>query len=210
VSVGDTPQRMRLKKSRSSGFLMDVDCSPSDEAAFPARSRAGLGASVEEIEVVYRERLEAFVRVCVAILGDRELAVEAVQEGFALTIRNRASFRGEGTVEGWVWGAVVNAARNHRRGRSGREAYAAENGWGWSASRPTATVEGVEARAGLRDEVALLPERQRLALFLRYYADLDYREIAAVLDVSVGTVGSTLNAAHAALRRALAGGVDDA
>lgn len=201
---------MRLKKSRPSGFLMDVDCRQSEEAALPSRSRSALGASVEEIEAVYRERLEAFVRVCVAILGDRELAVDAVQEGFASTIRNRASFRGEGTVEGWVWGAVVNAARNHRRTRSGHEAYAAGSGWGWSAGRIAPTVEGVEARSGLRDEVAMLPERQRLALFLRYYADLDYREIAAVLEVSVGTVGSTLNAAHAALRRALAGGVDDA
>jgi DNA-directed RNA polymerase specialized sigma24 family protein len=40
-------------------------------------------------------------------------------------------------------------------------------------------------------------------LFLRYFADLDYRAIASVLGVTPGTVGSTLNAAHAALRRQL-------
>jgi DNA-directed RNA polymerase specialized sigma24 family protein len=43
-------------------------------------------------------------------------------------------------------------------------------------------------------------KRQRLALFLRYYADLDYASIAAALGVAEGTVGTTLNAAHAALR----------
>jgi RNA polymerase sigma factor (sigma-70 family) len=48
-----------------------------------------------------------------------------------------------------------------------------------------------------------LPERQRLALFLRYYADLDYRSIADVLGVEVGTVSATLSAAHSSLRRAL-------
>jgi DNA-directed RNA polymerase specialized sigma24 family protein len=52
-----------------------------------------------------------------------------------------------------------------------------------------------------------LPDRQRTVLFLRYYADLDYRAIAAVLEMEVGTVGSTLNAALAALRRGLAGEV---
>jgi RNA polymerase sigma-70 factor, ECF subfamily len=195
-----------LKKSRSPGFSICVECIQPEEAAAPARARAG--ATVEEIEVVYRARLEVFVRVCVALLGDRELAIDAVHEGFAATIRNRAAFRGEGTVEGWVWGAVVNAAKNHRRARSGREAHTAEGEPERLASRPAGG--GLEARGAIRDEVAMLPERQRLALFLRYYADLDYREIAAALDVSVGTVGSTLNAAHATLRRALTRGESDA
>jgi RNA polymerase sigma factor (sigma-70 family) len=45
-----------------------------------------------------------------------------------------------------------------------------------------------------------LPERQRLVLFLRYYADLDYATIAAVAGIAPGTVAATLNAAHRALR----------
>jgi RNA polymerase sigma factor (sigma-70 family) len=55
----------------------------------------------------------------------------------------------------------------------------------------------------LRAALAALPERQRLAAFLRYYADLDYESIATVLGIRLGTVGATLNAAHAALRRSL-------
>jgi RNA polymerase sigma-70 factor (ECF subfamily) len=52
----------------------------------------------------------------------------------------------------------------------------------------------------LREAVAALPERQRLALFLRHYADLNYDQIAAVLGVRRGTVAATLHAAHASLR----------
>jgi RNA polymerase sigma factor (sigma-70 family) len=51
--------------------------------------------------------------------------------------------------------------------------------------------------------VAALPERQRLVVYLRYYADLDYRAIAEVLGVEVGTVSATLSSAHQALRRSL-------
>jgi RNA polymerase sigma factor (sigma-70 family) len=51
--------------------------------------------------------------------------------------------------------------------------------------------------------IAQLPERQRLVVFLRYYADLDYRGIAGVLEVTVGTVSASLAAAHATLRNAL-------
>ena len=47
--------------------------------------------------------------------------------------------------------------------------------------------------------LAALPERQRLVVFLRYFADLEYREIASALEIEVGTVGATLSAAHAAL-----------
>jgi RNA polymerase sigma factor (sigma-70 family) len=53
----------------------------------------------------------------------------------------------------------------------------------------------------VRAWVSSLPERQRLVVFLRYFADLDYRSIAAALDVEVGTVSATLAAAHASLRR---------
>jgi RNA polymerase sigma factor (sigma-70 family) len=49
----------------------------------------------------------------------------------------------------------------------------------------------------------MLPERQRLALFLRYYADLDYAAIADVLGIRPRTVAATLNAAHTRLRRRL-------
>jgi RNA polymerase sigma factor (sigma-70 family) len=48
-----------------------------------------------------------------------------------------------------------------------------------------------------------LPDRQREAVFLRYYADLDYRTVAAVLGVEVGTVSATLSAAHRTLRKRL-------
>ena len=54
-----------------------------------------------------------------------------------------------------------------------------------------------------RELVAALPDRQRVTLFLRYYADLDYAAIAIILGVKPGTVAATLNAAHAALRSQL-------
>jgi RNA polymerase sigma factor (sigma-70 family) len=63
--------------------------------------------------------------------------------------------------------------------------------------------EPTAARAGLPEAIAALPERQRLVLFLRYYADLEYAAIAETLGIGLGTVGATLNHAHAALRRRL-------
>jgi RNA polymerase sigma-70 factor (ECF subfamily) len=126
-----------------------------------------------------------------AIAGDEDSGADAVHDAFVRAVRKRRSYRGDGPLEAWVWRMVVNAAKK-RKTRAAhietREAVAAqENGFG----------------DPVRSLVASLPERQRLTLFLRYYADLDYESIAATLGVTTGTVGATLNAAHAALRGSL-------
>jgi RNA polymerase sigma factor (sigma-70 family) len=70
-----------------------------------------------------------------------------------------------------------------------------------SASRASSSDRETELDSAVRAWVASLPERQRMVVFLRYFADLDYRSIASALEVEVGTVSATLATAHAALRR---------
>jgi len=152
----------------------------------------GRTAVEDALEQVYRERLVAFVRVASAIVGDRDRALDAVQEGFARALAHADEFRGEGSLEGWVWRVVVNEARRRK-------------------SSPPALQRVPEAPAEsrlddvrwLRAAVAALPERQRTVLFLRYYADLEYDAIAVALGVAPGTVAATLNQARASLRRTL-------
>jgi RNA polymerase sigma factor (sigma-70 family) len=147
-----------------------------------------------ELESLYRERYPVFLRVARATVRDDGAAADAVHDAFVQAVRNRRSFRGEGTLEAWVWRMVVNAARRRRRDLP--EAAAVE---------PDGPADASQNGFGdpVRAAVAALPDRQRLALFLRYYADLDYAAIAATLDIKEGTVGATLHAAHAALREAL-------
>ena len=153
------------------------------------------GADPRELELVYRERFSDFARLAFAITRDEELAREAVQETFARALRSRESFRREGTVEAWLWSILVNVARSSRPRPLMQFEYVDWDG-------PTAP-ELVARDGDFGRWVAALPERQRLAVFLRYWVDLDYRTIAAVLDVEIGTVSATLNAAHANLRKAL-------
>jgi len=151
-----------------------------------ARSRVWL-----EIEELYRSRLSVFVRVARAVTGEREMALEAVQDGFADALRHAGDWDGRGALEAWVWRCVVNRARKAARARPRLVFPAASKG---------ADESGTDE---LRARIAELPERQRLVVFLRYFADLDYREISEVLGVQVGTVSATLHAAHLTLRNAL-------
>jgi RNA polymerase sigma-70 factor, ECF subfamily len=151
------------------------------------------GASIGEIEALYRRDLPRFLRTTAAIVGDDGLARDAVQDAFVSAVKARTSFRHDVPLEAWLWRIVINASLQARRGLRREAEPQAE-------FLVEANGQPVEDLA-VRRWVALLPERQRLAIFLRYFADLDYRSIAAALDIEIGTVSATLSAAHDALRR---------
>jgi len=151
------------------------------------------GATLEEIESVYRRRGRDFYRFALARTGDAAAAQDAVQEGFARAIRAREAFRGSGALDAWIGRCVLNAARD-------------------GAARPDAipVSDALEASssgdlvdAHVRRAIRALPRRQRDALFLRFYLDFDYAAIAEVLGIRVGTVSATLHAARQTLARAL-------
>jgi DNA-directed RNA polymerase specialized sigma24 family protein len=141
-------------------------------------------ADLAEIEAVYRRSVARLRRVAAAIVGEREAALDAVQTGFSTAVRRRMSFRGDGTLDAWVWRIVVNEARDLRARLLSGDGAAGEGVGGRLAH------EG-----GARDEIlnalAELSERQRLVVFLRYYADLDYSAIARVLAKGASLPGVT-------------------
>lgn len=156
-----------------------------------------------DLEALYRRRFRAFLSTVTALLGDVESARDVVQDGFASALRRRGDFAGSGSLEGWVWRIVVNRALDERRFRQRRLSLALE----WEPEpRSNGSSEGAEA---VRAQLMALPERQRLAVFLRYYADLDYDSIARILGVSPGTVGAALHQARSVLRERLKGEIVD-
>lgn len=154
--------------------------------------------TIESLEQLYRDRYPRFLRLALATVGSREEAADVVQEAFARALRHRDEFRAEGSLEAWIWRTVINTGRRQwKRGRRRAEL---------ERSQDLASSNGqAEPWPELRAAVAALPERQRQALFLRHYADLDYEQIAEVLGIARGTVSATLHAAHRSLRGTLEG-----
>lgn len=151
-------------------------------------------ATAADIEELYRERFHAFLRTVTALLRDGESARDVVQDAFALALKRRGDYAGGGPLEAWVWRIVVNRALDERRARA-------------RAFRPVAATDlafsgngSYESAQAVRALLLALPEQQRLAIFLRYYADLDYDSIAHVLDISPGTVGAALSRARSVMR----------
>jgi RNA polymerase sigma factor (sigma-70 family) len=149
---------------------------------------------LREIEAIYRGRGADFFRLALARTSDPDLARDAVQEGFARAIRALDSFRGSGSLEAWIGRCVLNAAVDASR---------AVNRTGLGEAPETAPTTPETPDQEIRSALRRLPQRQRDALFLRFYLDFDYMTIAETLGIEVGTVSATLHAARENLSRAL-------
>ena len=155
-------------------------------------------------EIALREFLHtAYPRLVAAIAlaaESRPAAEDAVQE--ALLRAWERSEKGEEieSMNAWVTTVALNLSRSAlRRLRSERRARARLRGSNRSEDLALDAGRSVDLERAL----ATLPRRQREAVVLRYYLQLDTREVAAALKVNEGTVKSTLFRARAALADAL-------
>lgn len=148
----------------------------------------------EALERVYRERSVAFRNALSVVAGGHEQARDAVQEAFAVALREQTRFRGDGPLEAWVFRIALRLARREsQRGNLGAALAPAEV--------PEAALHAPERDPVLAEALLALSPRRRQIVFLRYFADLSYAAIADLAGVSEGTVAATLAQAHEALRQ---------
>ncbi len=142
---------------------------------------------MDALEQLYRDRHAGFCNALAPVAGSLEAAHEAVQEAFAIALRERPKLRRPESLAPWVWRIAYRLAlRAH-----GRKLH--------DPLPDDLTVCGPERDPTLDEAIRSLAPRRRLVLFLRYFADFSYDEIAAALDISEGTVAATLAQARAAL-----------
>jgi RNA polymerase sigma-70 factor (ECF subfamily) len=157
-----------------------------------------------DLELLYRDRFAGFQKALSTVTGGYDSAGEALQEGFARALARIDSFRGQCPLGAWVWRIALNVALEQRRAHELRDRHRVD--------APLAAGDGAVPAAFLVDAghdprlvaaVNALPERRRLMVFLRFFADCSYAEIAAICAVSEGTVGATLAQALESLRDVL-------
>jgi RNA polymerase sigma factor (sigma-70 family) len=156
-----------------------------------------MGASAESIEGLYRSRYASFRGGLAAITGSHERAHDVVQEAFAQALRDREQFRGEdeASLAAWVWRIAFRVAA---RGRGAdRRELALED------LVESGSIASPERDPLLAQALRRLSPQRRLVVFLRYFADLSYAEVASLCGISEGTVAATLAHAHADLLRDL-------
>jgi len=141
-------------------------------------------------EEFFDEYYDEVRRALVVALGDPALAEDSAQDAFARAYANWRRVSAMERPAGWVY---VVALRGGRRNRARRV----------ESPDPSPVPDAfgpVEERERLEPLLQRLPERQRIAIVLRYLADLPLANVAAAMGCAVGTVKSTLHTALASLR----------
>jgi RNA polymerase sigma factor (sigma-70 family) len=160
----------------------------------------GRDAVRADLEQVFRTAYPRVVGVAARVLGSRAEAEDVAQEVFLAFGRSSVPAR---EAPGWLSVAAAHTALNHlrtHRRRAAREEAAADA----TATAPDAadTAVTLDERRRVREALARLPRTQAVALVLRH-SGVSYVEVAAALDLSPGSVGTTVRRAESALRKEL-------
>jgi RNA polymerase sigma-70 factor (sigma-E family) len=146
----------------------------------------------------------SLVRCAYLIVGDVGAAQDVVQIALAKVARRWVSVVAKGDPLPYARTAVVHTAISWRR----RKWHGEVAGGTLPERHGTDATGAVDDHDRLRRALAHLPRRQRAAVVLRHYLDLDESATAAVLGCSVGTVKSQTSKGLARLRVALAGDIE--
>lgn len=174
-----------------------------------ARHRAGDRRALDSL---FRKYRSLAYRVAYRLLGREADALDAVQDGFVKALTHLNGFQGRSTFKTWLLRVVTNAALDLGRQRSRRETLSLdlleggdrENGPMLTEIDPGQGLDRNELRDLVDRALRTLPEAQRRTWVLHAEGELNYREVADVLGISIGTVMSRLFYARQKLRVYLA------
>ncbi len=159
----------------------------------------------EWVDAAMREHESALFRYAVRITGDAELARDATQDVF-LRLCKENSAELNGRLRPWLYRVCRNRAIELRRKES-RMQSTCESVCAGSADRsgdPAMAAEKVETTSQVARLVSELAATQQEVIRLRFEHGLSYKEIAAVLDLTVSNVGVLIHTAIKALRSRMA------
>jgi RNA polymerase sigma-70 factor (ECF subfamily) len=183
-----------------------------DDAQVMLRVRDGDDAAFNYLVDRYRRAMVGFMY---RMTHNAAVAEELSQEVFLRVYRSRTSYSADAKFTTWLYRIATNLAVNYARDtknerpevKASLDETDEETGLGIDVADERPNVEQQilrrERLKAIRKHVEALPERQRLAVTMHKYQELDYRQIAEVLHLSESATKSLLFRAYETLRQSL-------
>jgi len=176
--------------------------------------RDGNAAAFEELVRRYQGRL---LTILEHLVGSREQAEDLTQDVFMRVYKARERYEPEARFSTWLFTIANNVASNALRSRSRRREVGVPEGNGddsrplrldqlakaASGFMPTRALDKAEQAEMVRQAVAALNERQRMALLLAKFEGMSYQDIAQTMGLSVQAIKSLLSRARVNLKEIL-------
>ncbi len=163
---------------------------PEPECRLIQRAAAG---DASAFQLLAEQQAETLWRFAGTLCHDRQLAEELAQETLVEAWRSLGRFDGRCRFSTWLYGILRHRfLRAMKRQSTAPEVLPAD----WtapSAHGPEAQLQHTEDAARIRTAVAELPSEHRQVIELRFFAEASLEEIAAALEIPLGTVKSRLH-----------------
>lgn len=186
--------------------LLDIN-----EADLVAALRSGSESAFRRLVLQYERQVR---QVCFGFLRNQEDAEDVAQEVFMEVYRSVGKFRGDARLSTWLYRIAVSRSLNQvKRNQKRMQDQSLE---GTSAEgqvrslqiadagmNPQAALENDERNRILMQAVDKLPKNQRVAFTLHRFDELSYKEIAAIMEVSLSSVESLMHRAKRNLKKRL-------
>jgi RNA polymerase sigma factor (sigma-70 family) len=165
-----------------------------------ARPRPG------SLEDLYARHLPEATRLAFLLTRDAATAEDLAQEAFIRVAGRLRHLRTPDAFSAYLRRTVVNLCISHHRREKVARAYAERERARSVGREPASGLPDVETNDELRTVLAELPDRQRAAIVLRFYADLTDEQIAEALRCSIGAARALVFRAMETLRGRIGGG----
>lgn len=176
------------------------------------RFAAGDVAAFEEIVEAHQGRI---VTLCRYMLGDATEAEDAAQDVFIKAFKGLKSFRPDAAFSTWLYRIAVNTCIDRRRKPFFRWLFIEDDAGGAGAGgvpseapSPERLVASRQVSQQIQQALQRLSPKLRAAIVLKEIEGLAYEQIAATLEISLGTVKSRISRARDELQRTLTGGTE--
>lgn len=195
--------------ARPAGTTQSDRVAEGGDAELMLRLKAG---DLDCFEVLMNKYRRPMVHFMFRMVRNQAVAEEMAQEVFLRVYRARESYRAEAKFSTWLYRIATNLAVNHARDTKNERMAAKlqldapdeESGTTPDVADTTPTVEADLLRAermrAIKQHVLDLPERQRMAVLMHKYQEMDYKQIGAVLKLSESATKSLLFRAYQTLR----------
>ena len=166
-----------------------------------------LNGDNEQFEIVVRRYERELMGHALALLGNREDALDAVQETFLRAFKALASFTAGRRFYPWLYGILRNVCTDMHRRKAKEDEY---RNIAWKPEEVCSGLAGIDERIQLIwKTLGRLSQEQREIIVLRHLEGKRYEEISELLEIASGTVMSRLSRARAKLKELLSSEGDD-